>query len=152
MTSINQMSIEEKRNKINQRVEESKNFHITHKKRMEVKPNVQYTVFLSRDWYMTPEDDPENWYSSDVQTEIEDPETKVKKTINSTIFRVRQINSTDENFLQELYLSQKPAEEFYKKIKEVALLNTDSDLLLTFTKNVGSNKFKVEWDILVKTA
>ena len=43
------------------RVKESETFHTTHKPRMEVKANVPYTVLLSKDWYLKPEDDEDGW-------------------------------------------------------------------------------------------
>jgi len=129
------------------RVKESETFHTTHKPRMEIKANVPYTVLLSKDWWITPEDDEENWIMKDESREYEDPETHQKKMINDTVYRVRQLDSTDPNFLQELHLGANAAKVFNKKILETATKDPDKDLVIKFTKNQGENKFKVDWDV-----
>jgi hypothetical protein len=134
------------------RVKESETFHMTHKPRMEVKANVPYTVLLSKDWYLTPTDDEDGWIMREESREYEDPQTHEKKMISDTTYKVRQINSVDQNFLQELHLGANAAKVFNKKILDAAVQDPDRDLLIQFTKNQGENKFKVEWDVEVKLA
>ena len=72
--------------------------------------------------------------------------------ISDTTYKVRQINSVDQNFMQELHLGANAAKVFNKAILDTATKDPDKDLLITFTKNQGENKFKVNWDVEVKLA
>jgi hypothetical protein len=137
---------------INNRQKASKTFHETHRPRMEVKPNVEYTVFLSRDWWMTPIDSEKDWIMRDESREYDNPKTGKKEMIHDTTYRVRQLSSTDPLFLQELHLGKNAAEIFGDVIKETAVLDPDRDLIITFMKVVGATQYDVTWKVKARLA
>jgi hypothetical protein len=142
-----EMSKEEKIELAKKRLKQSETFHITHRPRMEVKPNVQYVILLSSNWWKEPSDDPENWVMKDDSRDFDNPKTGKKDHIYDTIYRVRQIESTDQFFLQELHLGKAANAEFKKAIEKTMVLDPDRDLLIKFTKNVGATQYDVTWEV-----
>ncbi|MGA8842259.1 MAG: hypothetical protein WB511_01615 [Nitrososphaeraceae archaeon] len=147
-----EMSKEERIEMLKNKLKETKIFHETHKTRMEVKPNVPYTVLLSKNWHVTPKEDPENWFSRNESRIYDNPKTGKKEMIHDTTYRVRQLQSDDPLFLQELHLGQKSAEIFNKEIERVMVQDPDRDIIIKFTKNVGATQYDVTWDVVCSLA